>query len=188
MLLSSIKLGRNCLQHGNLTMSELQSEHTVCCSLKFTGNRLFDVRSEKQGRATYCSSPHPLHVVLTVFSSTQISVWQVMHGNCIVICHQFCELSICVHISVEQSLLFCVVVVSVVSKVLIVFSNKCGWGTLLCSLLSGFSFTQIHRLIRTTTVRINAVQRMVTRSFRLELTGRLISSLASKLWEILFFF
>ena len=130
MLLSSFKLGRNCLQHGNLTLSELQSEHTICCSLMFTGNRLFDVGSEQQGRETYCSSPHSLHVVLTVFSSTQISVWQVMHRNCVVICHQSCELSICEHISVELSLFSCVVIVSVVSKVLIVSSNKCVWGSL----------------------------------------------------------
>ena len=68
------------MQHGNLTMSELQSEQTLCCSLMFTGNRLFDVGSEQQGRATYCFSPHTLHVVLTIFLSSQISVWQVMHG------------------------------------------------------------------------------------------------------------
>ena len=47
--------------------------------------------------------------------------------------------------------------------------------------MSAFSFTQFHRLIRATTVRITAVKKKVTRSFRFELTGRLISSLASKL-------
>ena len=156
MLLSSFKLGRNCLQNGNLTVYELQSEHTVCCSLMFTENRLFDVGSEQQGRATYCSSLHSLHVVLTVFSSTQISVWQVMHGNCIVICHQFCELSICEHISVELSLLFCVVVAFVVSKVLIVSSIKCVWGTLLCSIICWLTLSQDCECVKTVSFGCNA--------------------------------
>ena len=136
-------------------MSELQSEHTVCCSLMFTGNRSFEVGTEQQGRATYCSSPHSLHVVLTAFSSTQISILQVMHGNCIVICHQFCELSICEHISVELSLLFCVVVVSVVSKILILSSIKCVWGTLLCFIICWLTLSQNCECVNTVSFGCN---------------------------------
>ena len=61
-------------------MSELQSEHDTCCSLMFTEKRLQDVGSEQQGRATYCSSPHSLQLlVLNVFLSVQISLLQVIH-------------------------------------------------------------------------------------------------------------
>ena len=62
--------------------------------------------------------------------------------NCVVICHQFCVLSICEHISVELSLSFCVVVVSVASKVLIVSSNKCVWGTFMRSMICWLTLSQ----------------------------------------------
>ena len=65
-----------------------------------------------------------------------------IHENRIVIFHQFCELSISEHISVELSLLFCEVVVPVVSKVVIVSSSKCVWGALLCSIICWLTLSQ----------------------------------------------